>query len=113
MSKKCLRCGSKAKQYVHGHTTKGNVRYKCSVCKKTYILEQKYSQEFKTTAIKMYFECHSGRAVGRVMSIGKNTIWNWLEEYCQKLEEKTENDVEIAEWDELYTYCKKKRKKPT
>jgi len=49
-------------------------------------------------------KCHSGRAVGRVMGIGKNTIWGWLREYNEKLISNTENNVEIAEMD---TYIKK------
>jgi len=74
-----------------------------------YILDKNYTAEFKKQAVKAYFECSSGRAVGRLMGVSKNTIWNWLEKYCDELEEKAENDVEIAEWDELYTYCKKKK----
>jgi transposase-like protein len=104
----CPKCGSDKPQYAHGKTSKDNPRYRCSECKRTYILmEPKYSEEFKRNAIKVYLEGNSGRAVGRILGISKNTIWGWLNEYSQGLPSTSENDVDIAEMDELYTHIKK------
>ena len=80
---------------------------------KVYILDVRYSPEFKLQAIKAYFEGNSGRAVGRITGISKNTIWVWIKEYCRNIEEKADGDVEVAELDELYTYIKKRANKYT
>jgi len=114
IKEKCPKCGSRAPQYAHGTTLKGNDRYRCSECKKTYILaEPKYNDDFKKKAIKLYFEGNSGRAVGRMLSIGPNTARGWMKEYGSKLPSNVENDVEIAEMDELYTHIKKKKTEST
>ena len=109
MKNLCPKCGSNCKQHLYGKDVNQKQRYRCFDCRRVYILDKNYTAEFKKQAVKAYFECSSGRAVGRLMGVSKNTIWNWLEKYCDELEEKAENDVEIAEWDELYTYCKKKK----
>ena len=107
-SEKCRICGSDEPQYAHGASRKGEARYRCKSCKKTYTLtEPKYSEEFKKAAIKVYLEGNSGRAVGRIMGISKNTIWGWLQKYSENLPKIKEADTEIAEMDELYTYIKK------
>jgi transposase-like protein len=67
----------------------------------------KYSEEYKRESIQLYLEGNSGRAVGRIRKIGKNTIWNWLKEYEGGLPAMQENNVETAEQGELYTYIKK------
>jgi transposase-like protein len=71
------------------------------------LIEPKYSEDFKRNAIKVYLEGNSGRAVGRILGISKNTIWGWLNEYSQGLPHITESDTDIAEMDELYTHIKK------
>lgn len=105
---KCPKCGSNETQSVHGKTSKGNVRYRCRDCLKNYILEEpKYNSEFKKSAIRAYLEGNSGRAVGRILGFGKTTFWRWLQEYEANLPKTEENDVDIAEMDELYTHIKK------
>ena len=107
--RKCPRCGVNERQYKHGKTKKGKPRYRCPECKCVYsFYEPKYSDEFKKSAIKLYLEGNSGRAVGRILGIGKNTIWGWLKEHNEKLPSLKENDVKLIEQDELYTYIKKR-----
>jgi len=107
MREKCEKCGSESKQQLYGKDMSGKQRYRCCECRKVYIIDVQYTPEFKQQAMRLYFEGNSGRAVGRIMGISKNTIWLWLKEYAQNIEEQAEGDVEIAEMDELYTYIKK------
>jgi transposase-like protein len=80
------------------------------VCRAIYSFDEpKYSEAFKNEAIQLYLEGNSGCAVGRLKKIGKNTIWGWLREYEEKMDKSDENDVEIIEQDELYTYIKKRK----
>ena len=106
--RQCKNCGSTEGQLKRGATPKGNVRYSCKQCGKWYCEEESgYSDEFKREAIQLYLEGNSGRAVGRLKKIGKNTIWDWLREYEKNLPKSAEDDVKIIEQDELYTYIKK------
>ena len=107
--RKCPNCGIDGSQHGHGKTKKGKPRYRCLECKCVYSFEKaKYSDEFKKSAIKLYLEGNSGRAVGRILGIGKNTIWDWLKVHNEKLPSLKENDVQLIEQDELYTYIKKR-----
>ena len=91
---KCPKCESEIKQYKHGFTKKGKPRFRCKICLAVYSLEpMKYSEDFKRESVKLYLEGNSGRAVGRIRKIGKNTIWNWLKEYEGKLSAKQEGDI--------------------
>ena len=72
----------------------------------------KYSEEIKRQAIKLYMEGNSGRAVGRIRGISKNTCLYWIRKYAKKIEEKNSSNerVKVIEMDELYTYAKRKNK---
>ena len=108
MKRKCPKCEVKCKQWVHGKTTKGNVRYRCSYCNHTHIYDEpKYSETFKKHAIKLYLEGLSSRAVGRILGIGPHTTRRWLKKYSNELPEIKEMKFTTAEMDELYTYIKK------
>jgi len=109
MREQCPKCGSNGKQHLYGKTAKGTQRYRCFDCRKTYVLERRYSDEFKLQAIKVYFEGNSGRASARIMGMSKSVIWYWMAEYMRNIEEKADGDVEVAELDELYTYIKKRQ----
>ena len=86
IKEKCPKCGSSAQQYLHGKTQKGNTRYRCCECKKTYILNNlNYTEDFKKSAVRMYLEGISGRKLSKKLGIGKNTIWEWLGKYGEKL----------------------------
>ena len=84
-NKKCPKCGRCAPQYSHGKTQKNNARYRCNNCKKTYVLiEPRYTEEFKKSAVRMYLEGNSGRKLSKILGIGKSTIWVWLKKYNEK-----------------------------
>ena len=84
---KCKRCKKEDKQIKAGKTKAGSQVYKCKDCGKTYTpkpKERKYSEEIKKQAIKLYMEGNSGRAVGRILGISKNTCLYWIRKYAKK-----------------------------
>jgi len=109
MRENCPVCGSNGKKHRYGKSPKGVQKWRCQDCMHVYYEKVRYDDEFKTQALRVYFEGNSGRAVGRAMQISKNTIWNWMKQYTAKVEQQAEGNVEIAELDELYTYIKKRQ----
>ena len=55
-------------------------------------------------------EGNSGRAVGRIMGISKNTCLYWIKRYAKRIEEKTypNERVKVIEMDELYSFIERK-----
>ena len=112
MREKCPKCGSNGKKHRYGKSPKGVQKWRCQDCMSVFYEKVRYDDEFKMQAMRVYFEGNSGRAVGRVMRISKNTIWRWMAKYAENIGENTDDDVEISELDELYTYIKKRNNKP-
>ena len=111
---KCKNCKKEDKQIKAGKTRAGSQVYKCKHCGKTYTpkpKERNYSEEIKRQAIKLYMEGNSGRAVGRILGISKNTCLYWIKKYAKKIEEKKVSNerVNVIEMDELYTYTERKK----
>ena len=109
----CPRCGS-MEIWKAGKATNGKQRYQCKKCKRKFITEIKYSEEFKKKAVQTYYEGNSGRAVGRLMKINKYTVYNWIKKLNKKIEkekpEEENNKIEkVIEMDELYSYTKHKK----
>ena len=93
---KCPKCESKTKQYKHGTTSKGKPRFRCKMCFAVYSFEPpRYSEEFKRESVQLYLEGNSGRAVGRIRKISKNTIWKWLKEYADSLPTQQEDNKPV------------------
>ena len=112
-SMKCERCKNEKEQIKAGKTKAGSQKYKCKVCGKVYTpkpKERNYSEEIKRQAIKLYME-GSGRAVGRILGISKNTCLYWIRKYAKKIEDKKVSNerVKVIEMDELYTYTERKK----
>lgn len=57
-------------------------------------------------------EGNSGRAVGRILGISKNTCLYQIRKYAKKIEEESSSNerVKVIEMDELYTYSERKTK---
>ena len=111
---KCERCKIEKEQIKAGKTKAGSQKYKCKVCGKVYTpkpKERNYSEEIKRQAIKLYMEGNSGRAVGRILGISKNTCLYWIRKYAKKIEDKKVSNerVKVIEMDELYTYTERKK----
>ena len=117
----CPRCGKE--EIWKAGKPKGKQQYQCKKCRRKFITELNYSEEFKREAIQILYEGNSGRAVGRIMGINKSTIYNWVKKMNEKIE-KTEivdegdkicesKMVEEIEMDELFSYIKDKKTEHT
>ena len=111
---KCKSCNDETNQIKAGKTKAGPQKYKCKICGKYYTQESKkrgHSEETKNQAIKLYLERNSGRAVGRILGIGKNMCLYWIRKYSKNIEPKeTPNTrVNVIEMDELYSFVERKK----
>ena len=111
---KCPRCKKERHQNKHGKNKSGSKRYLCKHCNKAYTVnpkERKYSEKKIKEAMKLYMEGNSGRAVGRIMGISKNTCLYWIKRYAKTIEEKTypNERVKVIEMDELYSFIERKK----
>jgi transposase-like protein len=113
----CPRCGATTKQNKHTKHESGSERFICRVCGKTYTpcpKKKGYSEEERTTAIKAYYECKSGRAVGRLLGMSRSNVVRWIKERADKLPEadpttaENSTPVDIIELDEMFHFVKKK-----
>ena len=111
---KCPRCGKE--EIWKAGKPKGKQQYQCKKCRRKFITELNYSEEFKREAIQILYEGNSGRAVGRIMGINKSTVYNWVKKMNEKTEIVDEGEkiceskiVEEIEMDELFTYIKDKK----
>ena len=110
----CKVCKEEKGQIKAGKTKAGSQIYKCKICGKRYIpkpKERMYSEEVNRQAIKLYMEGNSGRAVGRILGISKNTCLYWIKKYAKTVEEKNYSNerVKIIEMDELYSFVERKK----
>ena len=109
---KCSSCGEK--QIWKARKPRGKQQYQCKKCRRKFIKELNYSEEFKREAIKIFYEGNSGRAVGRLMGINKSTVYNRIKILNKKIVEqktspKKEETKKIIEMDELYSYITHKK----
>jgi hypothetical protein len=73
------------------------------------------------TAIKMHVNCVGYRATGRILGVHHSVIGCWIKKmgqsikeiFHQKIDEIQDENISILEEDELFTFVKKKAKKPT
>lgn len=117
----CPRCG-KEEVWKTGRP-RGKQQYQCKNCRRKFITELNYSEEFKREAIQIFYEGNSGRAVGRIKGINKSTVYNWIKKLNKKIQKEAIVDeenkstesktVEEIEMDELFTYTKDKKTEHT
>ena len=110
----CPRCGSTEKQHKHIANKSGSERYQCRVCGKTYTTEPQkytYTEEERKTAIKTYYECKSGRAVGRLLGMSRSNAVRWIKERAVELPppnlktaENTTVPIDVIELDEIWRF---------
>ena len=81
----CPRCGKE--EIWKAGRPRGKQQYQCKNCRRKFITELNYSEEFKRQAIQMFYKGNSTRAVGIIMGINKSTVCNWI----KKLDEKLQN----------------------
>lgn len=117
----CPRCGKE--EIWKAGRPRGKQQYQCKNCRRKFITELNYSEEFKREAIQIFYEGNSGRAVGRIKGINKSTVYNWIKKLNKKIQKEATVDeenkstesktVEEIEMDELFTYTKDKKTEHT
>ena len=112
---KCKACNDETNPIKAVKTKAITQKYKCKICGKYYTAESKkrgQSEETKNQAIKLYLEGNSGRAVGRILGIGKNMCLYWIRKYAKNTEPKVLPNalVNVIEMDELYSFVERKNK---
>ena len=77
----CPKCKSAENQKNHGFNRSGTQRCKCKNCNNVYTLNPKtraYSEEIRQAAIKIYYSGVSGCGVGKIFSMSKANVYNWI-----------------------------------
>ncbi|MFI5142312.1 MAG: hypothetical protein ACHQII_08145 [Bacteroidia bacterium] len=98
-------------------------RYLCLSCRKTTRVgdaREKYTAEKKIRVIKLYTEGVGIRAIERLESVSAALIVHWIRGFGKMIRKKLSStkvpddvkSIAILEMDELFTYFKKKTKKP-
>jgi len=80
-TRRCPKCGRTENQINAGYNRSGTQRCVCKFCNHKYTQGGKtwaYSEEVQAQAMKIYYSGVSGRGVGKVMGIGKGTVYNWI-----------------------------------
>ena len=119
----CHNCRLKAKKF--GKDRKGNQRYRCNKCRKTFqeyrekLLGNMYlSEEKALMVLQMLVEGNSIRSIERITGIEKKTILSLLVlagERCQDLMNRKMRRVKCSDlqFDEVWTFCRMKEKVKT
>ena len=80
-TRRCPLCGRAENQINGGYNRSGTQRCVCKYCHHKYTLNGKtraYPEAVKTQAIKTYYSGVSGRGVGKLLGIGKGTVYDWI-----------------------------------
>jgi transposase-like protein len=117
----CPFCQQNEKQIKSGKNRCGSQRFLCQDCRKTYTPEPKqqgYTQEVKEKAVRMYVEGINFRRIGRLLAVNHQSVVNWVNQYHWKIsgtaqEKVAQTSAETIEMDELWTFIKRKKTKPT
>ena len=116
--KRCPRYGKE--EIWKAGTPRGKQQYQCKNCRRKFIAELNYSEEFKREAIQIFYEGNSERTVGRIKGINKSTVYNWIKKLNEKIAIVEEGDniceskmVEEIEMDELFAYIMDKKTEHT
>lgn len=117
----CGECNKDARRF--GRDRKGNQRYQCTTCKRTFVPSQvvgpledmRLSMDKAVTILRLLVEGNSVRSIERVTDVGKKTILNLLElagRKCEALldEQIRKVPVKHVECDELWAFVGMKEK---
>ena len=114
---KCRHCGSE-RIIKTGHRD-GQQKWRCKDCGKfqgEVDRREKYTEKERQTAIDLYLERCGFRRIARILSgifnrhVCYQTVIQWIKKEAKRienLEPKKEENIQILEMDELYTYIKK------
>lgn len=114
----CPNCNSLPKK--HGKDRKGNQRYRCLACGKTYILSERLEGKNLPVdkielCIKLLVEGNSVRSTERITGVHRDTVLRLLEtvgERCMSIQENLVTGVKVkfVEADEIWSFVQMKDK---
>ena len=74
----CPSCSSLIKQYLHGKTLHGSVRYRCSACGVTYTDDSIRKSNIKQCAIAQFKEVRNIDAICEQLKVSRRSLISWL-----------------------------------
>jgi transposase-like protein len=114
---KCPYCTNQEQQIKDGKNRSGTQRYLCKVCQRHYTPEPKeqgYPEAIRMQAVRMYVDGMNLRRIGRQLGVNHQSVANWVKAYVAQLPAVPgPGEVEVVEMDELHTFVKRKKTKPT
>jgi len=76
----CRHCGG-INVIRHGYTRKGNQRYRCRTCVRSFVEDPDsaaYDPARKEQILRAYHERASLRGISRIFGVSRNTLTRWL-----------------------------------
>ena len=106
---KCLKC--KSENCVKNGLNVGVQRYKCKECGYNFTKGRRAKPTYlKRLALQLYLEGLGFRAIGRILKVGNVSILNWIRKYGEQIDEiKSDQEIFVAEVDEMYSYVGSKK----
>jgi transposase-like protein len=109
----CPKCHKN--NYVKAGKVLGRQRFKCkeyghyfSAIKKSDVK----SKSIRRLALEMYLEGNGYRAIGRILKISHQTVFNWVKKWGNQASlPRRESPIPVVELDELHTYVGEKTAK--
>jgi len=86
-------------------------------CGKKYTPDPKergYSDQLRQRAVEMYVDGNNLRRIGRQLGVSHQSVANWVAAHVAQLPPAPRPaEVEVVEMDELHTFVKHKKTRPT
>lgn len=114
----CPHCQQTTRQVKIGHTKAGSQRLQCQHCHRRYTphpKEQGYPERVRQQAIRWYVDGMNLRRIARHLGVVHQTVANWVAAHAASLPDSPPQpeEITVVEQDELYTFIKAKKTKPT
>ena len=108
----CPYCKTKEKQIKAGKNPSGSQKYLCKACQRRYTPEpsERYGEDIRRQAVKLYVEGNNYRRIGRLLGIDHKTAMHWITAYIDRLPEAPQpSHSNFAELDELFSFVGAKK----
>jgi transposase-like protein len=115
----CPHCQRTEQQVKIGRNPSGSQRYLCKVCGRKYTPQPNdngYSEAIRRKALELYVDGLNFRRIARVLDISRQTVANWVKAHADSLPDTPpipQDDVEVEELDELFTFVAHKKTSST
>jgi transposase len=115
----CPYCHRTEHQVKAGRNESGTQRYKCKGCERKYTPEPKlqgYSEAVRRQALQLYVDGMNFRRIARTLNITHRSVINWVNAYGAQVPDAPpvpDEDLDVNELDELFTFVGQKKTKPT